>query len=362
MKILFLARSTLFSSPGGDTIQLINTAEYLRKRGLEVDMILSNPNDINYAQYDLLHLFNILDCEDHLGHVFAANKPYVISTIYVDYSEFDKKYRKDFIGFLAKFCSKYFIEYIKTIAKFLLRGEGVSSFKYFYWGHKKSIKYLLKNADYLLPNSQNEYNRLFKDFNIERPYQVVVNAVDVDLFSLNTDLNKKNENEVLCVARLEGLKNQINLIKGVSGKSYQLKLIGKASQNQPKYIKACHEAASNNIQFIPHISQKELLDYYKTAKVHVLPSWFETTGLSSLEAAAMGCNIVVTDKGDVREYFGDLAYYCNPDDPNSIVNAIELALKNPVNKELQNRILNEFTWEKAAEQTLSAYKKVLKND
>ena len=39
--------------------------------------------------------------------------------------------------------------------------------------------------------------------------------------------NQKRNDEVLCVARIEGLKNQINLIKALSGKPYHLNLIGK---------------------------------------------------------------------------------------------------------------------------------------
>jgi len=39
----------------------------------------------------------------------------------------------------------------------------------------------------------------------------------------------------------------------------------------------------------------------------VLPSWFETTGLSSIEAGVMGCNIVITDKV-MQEYFSHHAF------------------------------------------------------
>ncbi len=137
-------------------------------------------------------------------------------------------------------------------------------------------------------------------------------------------------------------------------------LVGKASPNQKKYFDECRKIAKDNIEFKGYVSQEELYSLYSKAKVHVLPSWFETTGLSSLEAAAMGCNIVVTDKGDVREYFGDLAYYCEPDSPDSIAVAIQSALQNEVNKKLQEKVFKEYTWEKAAEQTLAAYKKVLK--
>ena len=101
--------------------------------------------------------------------------------------------------------------------------------------------------------------------------------------------------------------------------------------------------------------QNELVEYYERARVHILPSWFETTGLSSVEAAVMGCNIVITDKGDTREYFENEAFYCDPADPKSILNAVEKASKAPLNENLRQKILKNYTWKQAALQTLKAY-------
>ena len=102
-----------------------------------------------------------------------------------------------------------------------------------------------------------------------------------------------------------------------------------------------------------------MIDYYKKAKVHVLPSWHETCGLSSLEAAAMGCNIVITDKGFTREYFGENAFYCNPASPESIFNAVEQAAQAGYNSVLQQKILHHYTWQQAAASTLKAYQNIL---
>jgi len=101
--------------------------------------------------------------------------------------------------------------------------------------------------------------------------------------------------------------------------------------------------------------QRELAGYYRKAKVHILPSWFETTGLSSIEAAAMGCNIVITDKGDTREYFGDDAFYCDPANPASILETVEKASAAGINENLQKKILEKYTWQQAALQTSKAY-------
>ena len=67
---------------------------------------------------------------------------------------------------------------------------------------------------------------------------------------------------------------------------------------------------------------------YAAARVHALPSWIETCGLVSLEAALAGCNVVVSTAGHELEYFRDLAYYCDPANPASIRRAVVQAIEN----------------------------------
>jgi glycosyltransferase involved in cell wall biosynthesis len=357
MNVLFLARHDLFSNAGGDTIQLKSTAKYLAKSGVNIDIRLSN-DQIDYSQYDLLHLFNIINPEDLIGHVWKANKPYVVSTIYVNYREYDRYHRKGALGLLSRFLPYDTIEYLKTIGKVLLTGEKVSSGRFFLKGHRRSVISLIKGASYLLPNSDSEYKRLVADYGVERPYGIIPNAIDREVFENNREA-AHDKNHVLCVARVEGRKNQLNLIRALKGTGVKLVLIGRASTNQNQYVQECMREADGTVTFIPVLTQAELLYYYRQAKVHVLPSWFETTGLSSLEAAAMGCNVVVTDKGDVKEYFGNMAYYCDPADPADIARAIKRALEDPVNPRLSEYVLKNYIWEVAAEKTLKIYQQVL---
>jgi glycosyltransferase involved in cell wall biosynthesis len=69
----------------------------------------------------------------------------------------------------------------------------------------------------------------------------------------------------------------------------------------------------------------------------------------------MRCNIVITDKGDTRDYFGDDAVYCDPSNPASLLAAVEQASTAPFNENLLDRILKKYTWKQAAIQTLKAY-------
>ncbi|MFV5702412.1 glycosyltransferase family 4 protein [Flavobacterium sp. XS2P12] len=359
MKVLMIARKTLNTSPGGDTIQINSTAEYLRYLGIDVDIYIGDVA-IDYSTYDIMHFFNIIRPDDILPHILKSKLPFVVSTIFVDYSEYERN-RGGGLGLLANIFNSDKIEYIKAIARFLKNGDAINSKFYLLNGHRASIKYVANKASLLLPNSHSEYNRFVNKYHTATPYLKIPNAINNLTFSTSTCLNENFKNHVLSVGRIEGRKNQLNLIKALKGTNLFLTIIGKPSPNHMGYYEECVRLIeeNDNMQIIDHIDHKELASIFKAAKVHVLPSWFETTGLSSLEAAIMGCNIVVTPKGDTEEYFSDLAYYCQPDDILSIKNAVLKAYNEPNKDSLKQLILKNYVWEQTAEQTLKAYNTVL---
>ncbi|MES1224212.1 MAG: glycosyltransferase family 4 protein [Bacteroidota bacterium] len=357
MKVLFISRSTLLKEKGGDTIQLINTAYHLVQSGIEVDIHLTT-DKINYEQYDLIHFFNITRPADIIYHINKTQKPFVVSPILVDYSEYDKYHRKGLAGIIFRHLPAPKIEYLKTISRWLKGKDKLRSLTYLWKGHQYSIKSVLKKTSLLLPNSEMEYEQLKKSFSTSLPYVKAPNGIDVNLFQPERSI-EKDPLLVICVARIEGLKNQVNLIKALNNTPYQLLIIGASATNQLSYYNHCKKIAAKNISFIDQLPQEELIKYYQKAKVHVLPSWFETCGLSSLEAAAMGCNIVITNKGFASEYFEDMAYYCDPASPASILRSVEEAAASETKKELQEKIFQHYTWKQAALKTAEAYNKVI---
>ena len=360
MIVAFISRASLFSDKGGDTIQIVNTAAELRMLGVEVDIFLADQKP-DYGKYDFLHFFNIIRPDDILPHISRSRTPFVVSTIFVDYSEYEKKARHGPSALLFRFLSPDLIEYLKALARFMANGVKIKSGYFLLNGQKKSIQKIARMSQMLLPNSKSEYNRLSRAYNIQTNYRVIPNGIDKNLFTPGTIEIKRDERLILCVARIEGRKNQLNLIRAIVDTPYRLVLIGAVATNQVDYFEQCKQAAGPNIEFIDFLEQKLLLDYYRKAKVHVLPSWFETTGLSSLEAAAMGCNIVITRKGDAYEYFENDAYYCDPESPDSIFQAVEQAARNGIPEGLSSKMLNQFTWEIAAKKTMDAYGELLGN-
>ena len=301
IRILFIARATLYSSPGGDTIQVLKTAEYLEKFDLEVTINLSS-KDINVADYDIVHFFNIIRPADILVHFKKAKKK-VISTIFVDYSETEKNASNFLRKNLINLVGSYKVEYLKSIIKAILGKESIVSKEFIFRGQFNSMKFLYKNSDALLPNSLSELNRLKKVFGTTNALcEKVVNAIDINS---NIIPNPEFIDAIICVGRIEKLKNQLNVIKA---------------------------------------------------------SWFETTGLVSLEAAYYGCNIVITDKGDQVEYFQNNAYYCKPNDIESIKKAVLKAYCTPYDLKFHNYIKDNLTWENTALQTKEVYLEILEKN
>ncbi len=216
LRVLYILRATLVSVKGGDTIQAIRTADALRNLGVKIDIHLCNDSDIVYAHYDFIHFFNIIRPADILPHIKKSGLPYVISTIYVDYSYYEKS-DHSIKGRILNLFGSNTREYLKALARMLFNGEKIRPSQYLFWGHKKSIQTILKNALWLLPNSESEYQRLLKNYGIANDYTAVNNAADTHLFHCTeTDIQNKDSKMVLCVARIEGRKNQLNLIKALN--------------------------------------------------------------------------------------------------------------------------------------------------
>jgi len=357
MRIAFITRSTLYAIPGGDTVQVQGLVYYLNEMGIKATIHLTH-EIIDYSGYDVFHFSNIIRPADILFHINQTAKPFLVAPIFIDYTEYDRYHRQGLPGFILRQFPAGSNEYIKTIGRWLFGKDTLRSPEYIWKGQYKSIREILQRAAVVLPGTEKEYQQLKNIYGIEKKYRIVPNGIDPVLFSPDAAILKEDK-LVLCAARVEGIKNQLNLIRALNDTPYTLLLVGSPAPNQKKYMAACQKIAARNIIFRERVTQETLTEYYKKTKVHVLPSWFETCGLSSLEAAAMGCNIVITDKGYTREYFGNAAFYCSPGDPASIFRAVELAAKSEPNTELQEKIMRIYTWRQVAAITLDACQTVL---
>ncbi|MEA2020177.1 MAG: glycosyltransferase [Patescibacteria group bacterium] len=407
MRVLFQSRIDLFDRRGGDTVQMERTAQELNKLSVDVDIDCSPRK--NLSQYDLVHLFNI----DWPANVYLCarnakkqGKPIVLSPIHHSFEEIERYEREYQFG-------------LRRIVNLLFRGrEQREKFKDFYRAvvdpkkipstiveFKKGVmeeqRELLGMVHAVLVQTEAETADIVEDFGVcfsiaageapgasrvlapgarecgGRVYKVV-NGVDQRFANAMPDWFIENygwEDFVVCVGRVEPRKNQLAVIaagfrlrerqvpsfsQGRDFQTPQLLFVGKISWRHPEYALRFKNLVRkyNWIKHIESIPYKKMGSVYAAANTHVSASWFETTGLVSLEAGLAGCNVVAA--GDrARDYLGDFAFYCDPGKLDSVTKAISKAMQNKPSPLLKPHILENFTWDKTAEQTLAVYRTVL---
>lgn len=365
MNILFVTRPTVFSGPGGDTVQLEKTKQYLELLGCTVD--IADTISPSLDGYDLVHFFNLRNPQDlllNVRRVKSVGLASVLSTIWGSYLECDQKTRTGLQGWVSRNVSESKVEYLKALARIILnRNFHRGMIPYIIKGHYESQREIACSVDMLLPNSPTELERVRSDMSLPNSLgKTIANAVDLSIFDYDAtivDKYKEFEGCILSAARIEVRKCQLDLIRAVKNLPYKLVIVGKPSSNSQSYYEQCLREAGDNVVFINHVSHTELAELYKVAKSHALISWMETPGLSSLEAAVMNCNILVTDRGDTKYYFENYATYCEPGNLESIRSGVIKVMSSEYNDGLKERIKTNFTWQHTAHQTYEVYKLIL---
>jgi len=222
-----------------------------------------------------------------------------------------------------------------------------------------ALSLLCESSDLLLPNSRPEVEHLALDLGVSTPWRVIPNAADPELFSNEGAPQWELRSGVVYAGRIEPHKNTLALIRAMRQVGLDLTVVGDPHPHHEAYALRCRRAAGPRTEFLPAQPPEVLADLLRQARVHVLPSWYETTGLVSLEAALCGCNVVSTSLGHAAEYLQTDAWYCHPADERSIRASVLDAHAAEPRIELAYRIRERFTWEHTAAATLSAYEEVL---
>lgn len=380
MKILMQNRYDALINKGGDSYQMIYTKKYLEQNGVQVN--ISTELTPNLENYDIIHLFNITRVHEtyvQFKNAKKKNKKVVLSPIYHSINDIRNYERKNLTG-LHGFIVKLFkdtnkIQLIKTL---------YYTYKYpstwYSWitqvrkGYTGQQKELLKNADYILPNSELEMKsikeELFNSENVKLKYDIVYNGIENIIYEESTrilDWLKINEIKdfVLCSGRIEPRKNQLTVIQALKNDEIKIVFAGALNKMHHSYSKEFLKQVrqNRNLFYIGEVKRDEIMTLNKYAKVSVLASWFETTGLVGLESGITGCNVVVTEKGYAREYYREYAWYCNPESLPSIRDSVISAYNAPRgSKQLEEHIQQMgLTWEQAAKKTAEIYKKILQS-
>lgn len=330
MRVLYQIRNDYLSNIAGDSIVLQNLRKHLISLGVKIDVCTDNR--INLKKYNIVHIFNsvrVQESYEFLKNGKYNNKKVVITPIYWDLQDY----------------------FLRSNQKERLN----------YWNKSEPIrKYLFNHCDVYLPHCTGEAKLIKNNYKPSSKCYIVPYGVNrIYLRGEKHYLKSKYniDDYMLCVGRINHQKNQLNLIKALSQEKIPLVLVG--SINDKDYFRKCIRIAKKNILFLDNIKTKELPSIYRSAKVHVLPSWIEYPGLANLEAGMAGCNVVTTDVGSTTEVLKEFVLYCQPNDGASIYEQTMLAFESSKNNILKDFIIENYTWDKCAKKVKEIYEKTL---
>lgn len=225
------------------------------------------------------------------------------------------------------------------------------------------IKFLSNFASRICTISYSEKNRIATNCNIS------VDKIDVAHIGVSSCFKTRDNfnREMLCkvrerynlpeifllyVGRLNERKNIFNTLKSIpliNNSDIPLVIVGSYDWKMFDIEQVLHKMRiTDRVQLAGFVTDEDLPLVYSLATIFLFVSFEEGFGLPPLEAMASGVPVVVSDRSSLPEVCGEAGSYANPDDPQSIADAINCLLDNDVIYRFKRTLglsrARQFTW------------------
>lgn len=368
LKVMLATHGSESDSKGGPSTRVAFLKPIMRKMGLDA-VHIHNPSIEDMEGYDVIHVFNIWPpptAMETITRAKKAGKVIVFSPIAMDLVDFPifRNYLESFLGRFGAIKLDEAISLMKARVVPRQYGgesvpiEGIPN-------HFHNLRRLVAGADRIIFLSEFEKAFLTSMEADTSQGDIVFNGVsghdevvDPLLFKRRYNLDKY----ILCVGRIEYRKNQALLAYAARNLSIPLVLIG--HEGDTGYLQYVLEAGQGRVIHIPRINDRAILaSAYAGAEMFVLPSWSEGGPLAAIEAGMMGTPLILSAMSGEREYFGDLAIYINPANPDEIKDAIKHYLDNPPSAEERQQLAQftreRYNAERHTAETVAVYRRAL---
>jgi glycosyltransferase involved in cell wall biosynthesis len=116
---------------------------------------------------------------------------------------------------------------------------------------------------------------------------------------------------------------------------------------------------SLNVHHVGFIDSQDLAALFRHAHAFVMPALYEGFGLPLVEAMSCGCPVIASNRGSLPEIAGGGAQCFDPFDITGMAQALCALLRSPEELEQKRsaalRRAADFSWDKAAQETISVY-------
>jgi glycosyltransferase involved in cell wall biosynthesis len=208
-----------------------------------------------------------------------------------------------------------------------------------------------------------------REFDIPKErFRIVPNGIDTDVFYPVPEIERERGRIIVTNSSDTPLKGLYYLLQAVAeiSKTHRIRLfvVGTPKKNGAvvKLIKDL--GIGHMVTFTGRIDNKEFVEQYARASIAVVPSVYEGFGLPAGEAMACGVPVISTTGGALPEVVGDAGILVPPADCLALGEAIKDLLDNPEKADALGRsgyirVHDNFTWKKAAEKTVEAYREAI---
>jgi glycosyltransferase involved in cell wall biosynthesis len=189
---------------------------------------------------------------------------------------------------------------------------------------------------------------------------VVHHGVERAFFKIAGERNP--ERFLLCVSTLHPHKNLERLIRAFDLPGMRLVISGLRGFHTGAIERLIAERnLSGQVTLTGWIPRQKLYGLYRRAWAFVYPSTFEGFGMPVLEAMAAGLPVACSSIPPLREIAGDTVRYFDPESEAGIAEALRaLAAGEPSGTEAAQARAAQFTWERAARETLGCLSAALR--
>lgn len=177
---------------------------------------------------------------------------------------------------------------------------------------------------------------------------------------------------ILFVGHLDRRKNIDGVIKAFelyqkqNNSELHLVIVGSKGMDSEwsKTIRDMIQKSSYEKQIVNlgYTTSEKLRALYRDAFCFLFPSFYEGFGIPNLEAMQLGCPVITSNLGAMKEVCGQAALFVDPGNLDEIANGIKSLQDTKLRSEIIQRGIthaSSFTWKKCADKTISAYEKLI---
>ena len=233
-------------------------------------------------------------------------------------------------------------------------------------GMQKRVSRTLPGIITVSKSAQQDISR---DFRIPADkFSIVPNGINTKLFYPIDHIEREKNRIIVTNSADTPLKGLIFLFRAVAEldkiQDISLTVVGEPKKDGDIVKLIRKLGIGHRVNFTGRIDHREFVQQYARAAVAVVPSVYEGFGLPAGEAMACGVPVISTTGGALPEVVGDAGILVQPANSAALAGAIRELLNNPSRARKlgmagYRRVQKHFTWEKAAEKTVAAYREAI---